>query len=148
MIRFAGRVALVVAVLVVGGCAGDGSSASNATGRPAAAVVDNTATVCAQWREAQSPYMLGTAPEAKAFNQVVADRYQGKRTPHADEVQRAFWSGWADVVRPFVSEASSPDLKAALTAQVDELEQKAASREAHLWHQTLAPALQACLKSP
>ena len=41
-------------------------------------------------------------------------------------VQRAYWTAWADAVRPLADGAGSPELKAALAAHVADLDRRAA----------------------
>ncbi|MEV4703286.1 hypothetical protein [Actinoplanes sp. NPDC049316] len=130
------------AVLAVSGCAGDDAAA----GRPAAtAAGSNTDAVCARWMAAQKPFLLHTAPEAKAYAQAVADSYQGKETPGAREIQRAYWSGWADVIRPLADQADAPELKAALTAEVTELDRRATAEQADASEQAFNPVQELCL---
>src|SRR5690242_19691202 len=96
---WAGAVA-ATALLAVGGCAGDAPE-------PAPTAADNTA-VCAQWKEAQLPYLLHTAPEAKARARAIADSYQGKEPADAVEIQHAYFAAWADATRPLLAQAGSP----------------------------------------
>ncbi|AGZ43026.1 hypothetical protein [Actinoplanes friuliensis] len=143
MIRILRGAVVLTALLVVGGCGGETAAPEPA----ASAVADNQAAVCARWKEAQLPFLAGTAPEAKAYTRAMADSYQGKETAGALEIQKAFWTGWADAIRPLVAEATGPELKKALTAQVGELEQRAATGQVDFAQQPVTGSAQElCLK--
>jgi hypothetical protein len=144
MIRMLGGAVVLAAVLMVSGCDGDEPTASGpAASAPVSAAADNSAAVCARWKQAQGPFMSNTAPEAQAYSDMVADSYEGRETPGALEIERAYWSGWANAIRPLAAEATAPGLRAALTAQVSYLDARAAAGNADVT-QPFAPAPQAC----
>ncbi|MEV4636919.1 hypothetical protein AB0J80_06155 [Actinoplanes sp. NPDC049548] len=136
----------LTAALAAGGCTADKSqpssgSANAAAGAPAA----GAGAFCARWMKAQEPFLLNTAPEAKAYGKMVADSYQGKPTPDALQVQRAFWKGWADTIRPLVGQGGTPELEAALAAQLKELDRRAAAQKPDLNQRPLASIGRLCL---
>ena len=125
MVKTFGAAIAVSAALALSGCSG-GEPASPPGEAPSAAAAGDTKTVCTEWMAAEQPFLLNTAPEAKAYNKVMADSYQGRQTARAGEVQRAYWSAWADAIRPLVGRAGTPELQAALTAHVEDLDRRAA----------------------
>jgi hypothetical protein len=137
MIMMRAGAVVAAAMLAVSGCGGDTPEAAPV------ATADNTA-VCAQWKESQLPYLLHTAPEAKAWARAVADSYQGKEPANAVEIQRAYFSAWAEATRPLVARAGTPELKSALTEQVAELDKRAAAGTADFAQQPLTQALEVC----
>ena len=137
---FCGTV-LAATVLALSGCGSENPA-------PAAAPAGDTASVCERWQTVQLPYLTSTAPEAKAYAKAVADSYQGVEAGNALELQRAFYSGWAEAVRPLVTQAEAPDLRAALTTQVAELDRRAAAARVDFAQQPFLAAQQLCLKKP
>ncbi|UQU62785.1 hypothetical protein COUCH_27615 [Couchioplanes caeruleus] len=134
------------AVLALTGCTDDDATTGKAAAAaPASSAPANTDAVCKRWMAAQQPFLMNTAPEAKAYAKAMADSYQGKKTAGAQEIQRAYWSGWADAVRPLVAQADTPALKAALTAEVTELDRRATARTADASEQAFGPIQELCL---
>ncbi|AGL17574.1 hypothetical protein L083_4064 [Actinoplanes sp. N902-109] len=128
---------LVAAVAGLGGC-GAGDAAEPA------APADNTAAICARWRQAEAPFLTNTAPEAEAYNRTIADAYEGKPVTGATGIRRKYWAAWADAVRPLAAEATGAGLRDALTAQVSTLDEHAAAGDAALSDVSSAVA-QMCL---
>lgn len=141
---FCGAV-LAAAVLSLSGCgsADPAPVAGPATTAPAG----DTASVCQRWQAVQLPYLTSTAPEAKAYAKAVADSYQGVEAGNALELQRAFYTGWAEAVRPLVTQAEAPELRAALTTQVTELDRRAAAARVDFAQQPFLAAQQLCLQN-
>ena len=109
--------AVTAALLLLSGCSGTS---------PAAQPVDNTADICAQWVASTKPFLsrgADAAPEAKAYQEAMADAYAGKEMPteKALAIQRAYWSAQEKAPRALAATATSPQLRAALTAYADEL---------------------------
>ena len=105
----------LVALLLLAGCAA-------ATPAPA----DNTAAICAQWVASTKPFLsrgADAAPEAKAYNQAMADAYAGREMPPAESIaiQRAYWGAQEKAPRALAARATSPRLRSALSAYADEL---------------------------
>jgi hypothetical protein len=147
MIKLLGGAVVLAAVLGMSGCGGDGQAASTKTvTAPESAAAGDTAAVCARWKEAQLLYLLSTAPEAEAYAKAMADSYEGKQVAGALQIQHAFFSAWADAVRPLVAQADAPDLQAALRAQVDELDGRAAAGTIDFTQQPVMPGQELCLK--
>ena len=109
--------AILTAVLLLSGCSSQ---------VPAAQPVDNTAELCAQWRESTLPFLSrgsDAAPEAKAYQEAMADAYAGKTMPtaKATAIQRAYWSAQEKAPRALAAEATSARLREAFIAYADEL---------------------------
>ena len=110
-------------LLLTAGC----SSLSGGTASGPAAPADNTASICAQWTAADKPFVstgADEAPEAKAYQKVMADAYQGKEVPEGQEiqVQHAYWSAQEKAPRALAAEATSAELRDSLSAYADELD--------------------------
>jgi hypothetical protein len=151
MIKLLGGAVVLAALLTVSGCGGAGTAGPNKSVSAAASAAasppaGDTVAVCARWMKAQLPYLSNTAPEAKAYAKAVADSYQGNETAGALEVQLAFWSAWADAVRPLAAEAAAPELQAALTTQVEELDRRAAGGRIDSTQMPFAPVQELCSK--
>jgi hypothetical protein len=151
MIKTLGGAVLIGGALALSGCGGAGPATPAPAAAPAASATTSsaagdTAAVCERWKAAQLPYLLSTAPEAKAYAQAVADSYQGKEIAGAAEIQRKFWSGWADAIRPLVAQAEEPELQKELAGQVAELDRRAAAGKVDLTQQPLPPAQHLCLR--
>ena len=145
MIRGLAKVLAISTALALSGCAGD--SATHSTAGAASSALGDTGAVCARWMEAQKPFLLHTAPEAKAYDKAMSDAYQGKKTPNAVEIQRAYWSGWADAIRPLVEQAGTAELKTALTAQITELDRRAAAEKVDVAKPAFTPIQELCLNA-
>ena len=135
MIKKKTGVALTAVVLALGGCGGDAPQPAPTAADPAA--------FCARWKAAQLPFLLYTAPEAKAWAKAVADSYQGKEPADAVAIQRAYFSAWAQATRPLAAQASTPELRTALTEQVAELDRRAAAGAAD-YTPPITRALEVC----
>jgi hypothetical protein len=110
-------------LLLTAGCS---SLTGGATAGPATPA-DNTASICARWTTAEQPFIStgsDEAPEAKAYQKVMADAYQGKEVPEGRQiqVQQAYWSAQEKAPRALAAEATSADLRDALSAYADELD--------------------------
>jgi hypothetical protein len=113
----------IAGLLLTAGCS---SMSGSATAQPTTPA-DNTAGICAQWTAAVKPFVstgADEAPEAKAYQKVMADAYEGKEVPEGQQiqVQHAFWSAQEKAPRALAAEATSADLRDALTAYADELD--------------------------
>jgi hypothetical protein len=151
MIKSLGGAVVLAALLTVSGCGGAGPAGPNkavsaAASAAASPPAGDTVSVCARWKEAQLPYLTNTAPEAKAYAKAIADSYQGKETAGVLEIQLAFWSAWADAVRPLAAEAAAPELQAALSTQVEELDRRAAGGSIDSAQMPFAPVQELCSK--
>jgi hypothetical protein len=146
MITMKAGAVLAAAMLAVSGCGGDTpapSAQAPATGAASAPAGDRAA-VCARWKESDLRYLLHTAPEAKAWAQAVADSYQGKAPENAVEIEHAYFSSWATATRPLVAQAADPEVRAALTEQVAELDRRAAASTADYAQQPPTRAMEVC----
>jgi hypothetical protein len=120
-VRARGIVIVLAGLLAAAGC----GATSGEPSKPA----DNTAALCARWKDSTLAFMgrENLAPEAQAYNQAIQDQYVGKQRPEAEliEIQRAYWSAQEAVPRGLAAEATDPRLRAALSAYADELRSRA-----------------------
>jgi hypothetical protein len=117
-------VILTATVLLLPGC---GARRAPVAATPA----DNTADVCARWVASTKQFTshgADAAPAAKAYQKAIADEYAGRGLPQkqALEIQRDYWSAQESTPRALAAEATSPRLRAALSAYADELTGRAA----------------------
>ncbi|MET8151720.1 hypothetical protein ACIBSW_29760 [Actinoplanes sp. NPDC049668] len=136
------RVRTGMAVLVVAlGVSGCGAAA----GEPRKDA-DNTAALCAKWKDSTRAFVGGAgeelAPQTQAYREAIEDEYVGKQRPKAKlaEIQRAYWSAQAAVPRVLAAEATDPELSDAFAGYADELAGRAQGRLPETGGAMLSPA--------